>query len=90
MTVTQPLDGRQWIGGKIYCNLVSTCTNTMPYSLKPYPTVLWPSNIHEAENTADRDIGVRQTALDQAAVLALLDPRSQGAKTAVDFAHLAL
>ena len=84
------IDGRKWLGGKIYCNLVSTCTKLRLRVMETYPTVLWPSDIHEAENTTDSNIGVRQTALDQVAVLALLDPGSQGAKTAVDFAHLAL
>jgi hypothetical protein len=50
--------------------------------------MVWPPDIHEAENTAHGDVGVRQTALNQVAVFALLDPGSQGAKTAVDFAHL--
>jgi hypothetical protein len=51
--------------------------------------MVWPSDVHEAKNTADSDIGVRQTALDQVAVFTLLNPGSQGAKTAIDFAHLA-
>ena len=52
------------------------------------PTVLWPSDIHEAKNTADSDVGVRQTVLNQVVALALLDPGRQGAETAFDFAHL--
>lgn len=52
--------------------------------------MLWPPDVHEAEDTADSNVGVCQTILNQEVSLALLDPGRQSAKTAFDFAHLTL
>lgn len=50
--------------------------------------MLWPPDIHEAQDAANRNVGVGQTVLDQEVAFALLDPSGQGAKPAFDFAHL--
>ena len=52
--------------------------------------MLWPPDIHEAENTADGYVCVRQTILDEVSTFTLLNPSGQSAKAAFDFAHLAL
>jgi hypothetical protein len=89
MIATQSLCLRQWLRRGNYTATLSAHASSFVLFMGTCPTMVWPSDVHEAKNTADSDIGVRQTALDQVAVFTLLNPGSQGAKTAIDFAHLA-
>jgi hypothetical protein len=77
-------------GKRFTAMFVSTCIKLRLIVMGTCPTMVWPTDIHEAKNTTDSNIGVRQTVLDQVAAFALLDPGGQGAKTAIDFAHLTL